>query len=83
MRWVFQNIWTETLPSGLVGYGTEVTSKLIKLRRNVERRSGSKGGVQLFIGIILGTLTVFIIDRRLDKGRTNSLGGSGTFLFWI
>ncbi|MBF8982698.1 xanthine/uracil/vitamin C permease [Lutibacter sp. B2] len=74
------NIWTETLPSGVVGYGTEVTQRLgasgVMWNGVPEVKSGA-----IIIGIILGTLTVFIIDRRLDKVGITALAGAALSLF--
>lgn len=60
------DIYTEKLPSGVLGYGQEVSQHLINngvMWRGVpEVKSGA-----IIIGIILGTITVFIIDKRLDK----------------
>ncbi|MEG0296585.1 MAG: xanthine/uracil/vitamin C permease [Clostridium sp.] len=64
--------WTETLPSGVVGYTGEVSQYLIDhgvmWRGVAEVKSGA-----IIIGILLGTITAFIIDRRLDKVAATSL----------
>lgn len=66
------DIWTETLPSGVAGYSSDVAQYLIDngvmWRGVAEVKSGA-----IIIGIILGTITVFIIDRRLDKVAITSL----------
>lgn len=66
------DVWTSTLPSGVVGYEPEVAQYLIDhgvmWRGVAEVKSGA-----IIIGIILGTITVFIIDRRLDKVAITSL----------
>ena len=58
--------WTETLESGVVGYSAEVSQYLanngVMWRGVAEVKSGA-----IIIGLILGTVTVFIIDNRLDK----------------
>ncbi|MGL5150438.1 MAG: xanthine/uracil/vitamin C permease [Clostridium sp.] len=62
----FADVWTETLPSGVVGYQPEVAQYLIDHGVMWRGVSEVKSGA-IIIGIILGTITVFIIDRRLDK----------------
>jgi len=74
------NVWTETLPSGLVGYGSEVTQNLMASGVMWNGVPAVKAGA-IIIGIILGTLTVFIIDRRLDKAGITALAGAGLALF--
>ncbi|SMB79643.1 putative MFS transporter, AGZA family, xanthine/uracil permease [Desulfonispora thiosulfatigenes DSM 11270] len=69
------DVWTETLPSGLVGYGTEITQSLAASGVMWNGVPAVKSGA-IIIGIILGTLTVFIIDRRLDKAGYISLAGA-------
>ena len=60
------DIWTEELASGVMGYQQDVSQYLIDhgvmWRGVAEVKSGA-----IIIGIVLGTITVFIIDRRLDK----------------
>lgn len=70
------NIWTEKLPSGLVGYGTEVSQSLMDSGVMWNGVPAVKSGA-ILIGIILGALTVFIIDRRLDKAGITALVGCG------
>lgn len=74
------DIWTETLPSGVLGYGAEVSGFLIDhgvmWRGVAEVKSGA-----IIIGIILGTITVFIIDKRLDKVAITALIAAGLALF--
>lgn len=74
------NIWTETLPSGLVGYGAEVSNRLMESGVMWNGVPAVKSGA-IIIGIILGTLTVFIIDKRLDKAGLVALSGAGLSLF--
>lgn len=60
------DIWTEVLPNGVEGYAPEISQYLIDhgvmWRGVAEVKSGA-----IIIGIILGTITAFIIDKRLDK----------------
>lgn len=67
--------WTETLPSGVVGYSADVSQYLIDhgvmWRGVAEVKSGA-----IIIGIILGTITAFIIDNRLDKVAITSLAAA-------
>ena len=67
--------WTETLPSGVVGYSADVSQYLIDngvmWRGLAEVKSGA-----IIIGIILGTMTAFIIDKRLDKVAITSLASA-------
>lgn len=62
----FADVWTEVLPNGVEGYAVEVSQYLIDhgvmWRGVAEVKSGA-----IIIGIILGTITAFIIDKRLDK----------------
>lgn len=60
------NIWTEIQASGLDGYGAEITEALIANGVMWSGVSGVKSGA-ILIGILLSTITVFIIDRKLDK----------------
>lgn len=74
------DIWTEVLPSGLTGYSPEVTQYLIDNGVMWNGVPAVKAGA-IIIGIILGTMTVFIIDRRLDKAGITALAGAGLALF--
>lgn len=74
------NIWTEKLPSGLVGYGSQVSQRLLDSGVMWNGVPAVKSGA-IVIGIILGTLTVFIIDRRLDKAGIAALVGSALSMF--
>ena len=60
------NLWTETLSSGLSGYSAEVTQMLIDAGVMWNGVPAVKAG-SIIIGIILGAMTTFIIDHRLDK----------------
>lgn len=60
------DIWTETLSTGLSGYSPEVTQYLVDNGVMWTGVPAVKAGA-VIIGIILGTMVVFIIDKRLDK----------------
>lgn len=72
--------WTETLPNGVVGYSGEVSQFLIDhgvmWRGVAEVKSGA-----IIIGILLGSITAFIIDRRLDKVAVTALVAAVLALF--
>lgn len=74
------DIWTEQTAMGVMGYSQEVTQSLLDagvLWRGIpEVKAGA-----IIIGIVLGTLTVFIIDRQLDKAAVTMLCGAGLALF--
>src|SRR5699024_8675518 len=59
------DVWTEILPSGLEGYGPEVTDALLANGVMWNGVAGVKAGA-VVIGILLSSVTVFIIDKRLD-----------------
>ncbi len=58
--------WAGALDSGLLGYGKEITAGLIHNGVMWNGVPAVKAGA-ILVGIILGTMTAFIIDRRLDK----------------
>ena len=68
----FADVWTEVLPNGVEVYAVEVSQYLIDhgvmWRGVAEVKSGA-----IIIGIILGTITAFIIDKRLDKVAVTAL----------
>ena len=66
------DIWAEILPSGLEGYNAEITKALIDNGVMWNGVSAVKSG-SILIGILLSALTVFIIDKRLDKVAVISL----------
>ena len=76
----FADVWTEVLPNGVEGYAVEVSQYLIDLgvmwRGVAEVKSGA-----IIIGIILGTITAFIIDKRLDKVAITALFAAVLDLF--
>ncbi len=59
-------VWNEIQANGLDGYGAEVTSALMENGVMWNGVSGVKSGA-ILIGILLSSITVFIIDKRLDK----------------
>ncbi|MFI3207936.1 MAG: xanthine/uracil/vitamin C permease [Eubacteriales bacterium] len=60
------DMWTETLSTGLTGYSEEFTTSLIDNGVMWNGVPAVKAGA-IIIGILLGTVTVFIIDKKLDK----------------
>lgn len=58
--------WTQVLPSGLEGYSKEITNALMTNGVMWNGVAGVKAG-SIVIGMILGAITAFIIDKRLDK----------------
>lgn len=60
------DVWTEIQATGLNGYSSEVTNSLIANGVMWNGIPGVKSGA-ILIGILLSSITVFIIDRRLDK----------------
>ena len=65
-------LWPETLASGLTGYTSEVSQQLIDSGVMWNGVTAIKAGA-ILIGIILGSMTVFIIDHRLDKAAISML----------
>ena len=63
-------VWTETISSGIMtgvaGYAQETTDALINAGVMWNGTPAVKAGA-IVIGLLLGSLTCFIIDRRLDK----------------
>ncbi|MBP3912494.1 MAG: xanthine/uracil/vitamin C permease [Niameybacter sp.] len=74
------DIWTEVLPSGLEGYSAEVSQYLVDHGVMWNGVPAVKAGA-IIIGILLGTMVVFIIDRRLDKVGYTALAGAALALF--
>lgn len=76
----FADVWTEVLPNGVEGYAVEVSQYLIDhgvmWRGVAEVKSGA-----IIIGTILGTITAFIIDKRLDKVAITALFAAVLALF--
>ena len=72
--------WTHTLANGLPEYSAEVTQALLD---NGVMWNGvpavSSGSI--LIGLVLGTITSFIIDRRLDKAALFMVVGAILSLF--
>lgn len=73
------DIWTETLSSGLTGYNAEVTQLLVNNGVMWNGVPAVKSGA-IVIGILLSTMTVFIIDHRLDKVGFTALAGAALSL---
>lgn len=76
------DVWTETMSNGLPGYAEETTRALIENGVMWNGVPAVKSGA-IIIGIILGTLTVFVIDKRLDKASLCSLVGALLSLFGL
>lgn len=74
------DIWTETLSTGLSGYGPEVTGLLVANGVMWNGVPAVKAGA-IIIGILLGTFTVFIIDKKLAAAGITALAGAGLSLF--
>ncbi|MGL4773613.1 MAG: xanthine/uracil/vitamin C permease, partial [Clostridium sp.] len=74
------NQWTEKLASGIVGYNPEVTKSIIDSGVMWKGVAEVKSGA-VIIAILLGTITCFIIDKRLDKVAITSLGAAVLSLF--
>lgn len=72
--------WAHMLESGLSGYSEEITALLIENGVMWNGVPAVKAGA-IIIGILLGTITAFIIDRRLDKAGIASLAGAVLALF--
>jgi AGZA family xanthine/uracil permease-like MFS transporter len=72
--------WAHTLESGVKGYSGEVTEQLIQNGVMWNGVPAVSAGA-IIIGILLGTLTVFIIDKRLDKAGITALAGAALSFF--
>lgn len=66
--------YTEVLPSGINDFTAEVSQMLIDAGVMWNGVAATKAGA-ILIGILLGTMTVFIIDKRLDKVAITALVG--------
>ena len=73
-------VYTEILPSGLSGYVADITSSLISNGVMWNGVPQVKAGA-IIIGILLGTMTAFIIDKRLDKVGYIALSGCVLSMF--
>lgn len=67
--------WAATLDTGLSGYGPEITQLLSDNGVMWNGVPAVKAGA-IIIGILLGTMTVFIIDKRLEKAAVTCLAGA-------
>ncbi len=74
------NIWTEVLASGLSGYSEEVTSQLLAAGVMWNGVPAVKAG-SIVIGPLLGAITAFITDRRLDRAGWTAVAGAIAALF--
>ena len=72
--------WAHILDSGILGYSDETTGKLLENGVMWNGLPAVKSGA-IIIGILLGTITVFIIDKRLDKAAIATLVGAVFTLF--
>jgi AGZA family xanthine/uracil permease-like MFS transporter len=72
--------WAHTLETGLTGYGEEVTQTLLENGVMWNGVPAVKAGA-IIIGILLGAITVFIIDRQLHKAAVASGAGAVLALF--
>lgn len=74
------DIWTSETAMGVLGYSPEMSQKILDagvLWRGIpEVKAGA-----IIIGLILGTLTVFIIDKKLKKASVTMLFAAGLALF--
>ena len=66
--------YTEVLPSGINDFAPEVSQMLIDAGVMWNGVAATKAGA-ILVGILLGTLTVFVIDKRLDKAAITALVG--------
>lgn len=71
-----KGVYTEVLPNGLKGYSDEISSLLINNGVMWDGVPAVKSGA-VILGILLETMTVFIIDKRLDKVGLISLVAAG------
>lgn len=68
------NNWADILPSGLSGYTSEITDQIINAGVMWNGVPAVKAGA-IIIGIIIGTMTVFIIDHKLNKAANTMIVG--------
>ena len=66
--------WTEVLPTGINDFAPEVHQMLIDAGVMWNGVAATKAGA-ILIGILLGTMTVFIIDKKLDRAALTALIG--------
>ncbi len=74
--------WAQSLESGLLGYSDEVTNQLLINGVMWNGVPAVKAGA-ILIGIVLAALTVFIIDKRLDKAGITCLAAAAMSLFGL
>ncbi|WP_419175599.1 xanthine/uracil/vitamin C permease [Desulfosediminicola sp.] len=75
-------VWAEPQPSGLSGYGAELTQNLLEAGVMWNGVPAVKAG-SIIIGIILGTFVVAVIDRRLDKAGIVAFAAAGLSMFGL
>ena len=68
------DLWTEIQVSGLAEYSSEVTRSLIDAGVMWNGVPGTKAGA-IIIGILLGTIVTFIIDRKMLKVAVVAVAG--------
>ncbi len=73
-------IWAETLSTGLSGYAPEITQSILNAGVMWNGVPAVKAGA-IVIGILLGSITVFIIDHKLRNAAYIALGGTVLSLF--
>lgn len=66
--------YTEVMPSGLAEYGPEITQAIKDAGVMWNGVPAVKSGA-IIIGILLGTLTAFIIDKKLDRAAICAFAG--------
>lgn len=66
--------WTEVLPSGVNDFAPEVSQMLIDAGVMWNGVAATKAGA-ILIGILMGTMTVFIIDKKLDRAALTAAVG--------
>ena len=66
--------YTEVLPSGINDFVPEVSQMLIDAGVMWNGVAATKAGA-ILVGILLGTMTVFIIDKKLDRVALTALVG--------
>ncbi len=68
------DLWTEVQATGISDFAPEISQKLIDAGVMWNGVAATKAGA-ILIGILLGTMTVFIIDRRLDRAALTAVVG--------
>ncbi|WP_242491860.1 xanthine/uracil/vitamin C permease [Miniphocaeibacter massiliensis] len=76
------NVFTEIQASGLNEYTIEMTDKLVNGGVMWEGIPAVKSGA-ILVGVVLGTLTVYIIDNRLDRVALTLFVGAALSFFGL